>query len=160
MAAIYEIIRQGRRHLAMAGKTAVHDVDLLIAAGCVDRIEVAYSFGHELRGLSPCLARAGRERAGARWSPRSPTPATSGASWPRRWACPSSPPRNLLGTDTFKHSSAKVVADPWSGKPICLLPACYPDVALIHVPRCDSTATPRSTASWSRTSSWRAPPGG
>jgi 3-oxoacid CoA-transferase subunit A/glutaconate CoA-transferase subunit A len=47
------------------------------------------------------------------------------------------PARNLLGTDTLKHSSAKVVTDPWSGKPICLLPACYPNVALIHVSRCD-----------------------
>jgi 3-oxoacid CoA-transferase subunit A/glutaconate CoA-transferase subunit A len=50
---------------------------------------------------------------------------------------PFMPSRNLLGTDTLKHSSAKVVADPWSGKPICLLPACYPDVTFIHVPRCD-----------------------
>ena len=47
------------------------------------------------------------------------------------------PARTMLGTDTLKHSSAKVVTDPWTGKPICLLPACYPDVALIHVPRCD-----------------------
>jgi 3-oxoacid CoA-transferase subunit A/glutaconate CoA-transferase subunit A len=47
------------------------------------------------------------------------------------------PSRNLLGTDTLKRSSAKVVQDPWSGKPICLLPACYPDVTFIHVPRCD-----------------------
>ena len=30
-----------------------------------------------------------------------------------------------------------MVQDPWTGKPICLLPACYPDVAFIHVPRCD-----------------------
>ena len=47
------------------------------------------------------------------------------------------PARDLLGTDTLKYSSAKVVTDPWSGKPICLLPACYPDVAIIHVTRCD-----------------------
>jgi acyl CoA:acetate/3-ketoacid CoA transferase alpha subunit len=53
MAVVYEIIRQQRRHLTMAGKTAVHDSDLLITSGCVDQIEVAYTFGHELRGLSP-----------------------------------------------------------------------------------------------------------
>ena len=47
------------------------------------------------------------------------------------------PARNMLGTDTLSYSSAKVVTDPWSGKPICLLPACYPDVAFIHVSRCD-----------------------
>jgi glutaconate CoA-transferase subunit A len=47
------------------------------------------------------------------------------------------PTRALLGTDTLAHSSAKVIQDPFSGKPICLLPAAYPDVAIIHVPRCD-----------------------
>jgi acyl CoA:acetate/3-ketoacid CoA transferase alpha subunit len=58
MALIYEIIRQGKRNLTMAGKTAVHDIDILIGAGCVSRVEVAYAFGHELRGLSPAGRRA------------------------------------------------------------------------------------------------------
>jgi 3-oxoacid CoA-transferase subunit A/glutaconate CoA-transferase subunit A len=47
------------------------------------------------------------------------------------------PGRNLLGTDTFKYSSCKSVKDPFSGKPISLIPAAYPDVAFIHVHRCD-----------------------
>jgi len=50
---------------------------------------------------------------------------------------PSIPTRVMLGTDTLKFSSAKVVKDPFNGKPICLLPACYPDVVFIHVHRCD-----------------------
>src|SRR4030067_3818296 len=58
MAAIYEIIRQRKRNLTIAGKTAVHDFDLLVASGCVNGVEVAYSFGHELRGLSPASRRA------------------------------------------------------------------------------------------------------
>ena len=57
-AAGHEIIRQRRRDLSLAGKTAVHDCDLLVASGCVTRIEVAYAFGHELRGLSPASRRA------------------------------------------------------------------------------------------------------
>jgi 3-oxoacid CoA-transferase subunit A/glutaconate CoA-transferase subunit A len=43
----------------------------------------------------------------------------------------------MLGTETLARSSAKVVEDPFSGKPICLLPACYPDAVLMHVHRCD-----------------------
>ena len=58
MAAIYEIIRQRKRNLIMAGKTAVHDFDILVASGCVNKVEVAYCFGHELRGLSPASRRA------------------------------------------------------------------------------------------------------
>jgi len=136
MAGIYEIIRQGRRHLVLAGKTAVHDGDLLIASGCVDRVEVAYTFGHEIRGLSPASRRMVEE------GHCQVVAETSNAGYQWRFMAaamglPFIPSRNLLGTDTLAHSSAKVVADPWSGKPICLLPACYPDVALIHVSRCD-----------------------
>jgi acyl CoA:acetate/3-ketoacid CoA transferase alpha subunit len=55
MAVVYEIIRQRKRDLALAAKPGCHDSDLLIAAGCVSTVEVAYGFGHELRGLSPKL---------------------------------------------------------------------------------------------------------
>jgi len=136
MAAVYEIIRQRKKHLILAGKTAVHDADILIGSGCVDRIEVAYAFGHELRGLSPASRRAvetGQCKVVAE---------LSNAAYQWRFLAammgvPFIPTRNMLGTDTFKYSSAKVVKDPFSGKPICLLPACYPDVVFIHVPRCD-----------------------
>ncbi|MFH1228308.1 MAG: CoA-transferase [Planctomycetota bacterium] len=136
MSLIYEIIRQKKRNLIMAGKTAVHDIDILIGGGCVDRVEVAYSFGHELRGLSPAGRRAvesGKCKVVAEIS-------NAGYQWrflAGAMGVPFMPTRNLMGTDTFKKSSAKIVRDPWSKKPICLLPACYPDVAMFHVPRCD-----------------------
>lgn len=136
MAAVYEIIRQRKKNLILAGKTAVHDADILIGSGCVDRIEVAYAFGHELRGLSPASRRAvetGQCKVVAE---------LSNAAYQWRFLAammgvPFIPTRNMLGTDTLKYSSAKIVKDPFSGKPICLLPACYPDVVFIHVPRCD-----------------------
>ena len=136
MALVYEIIRQGKRGLVMAGKTAVHDIDLLIAAGCVDKIEVAYAFGHELRGLSAAGRRAietGACKVVAEIS-------NAGYQWrflAGMMGIPFIPSRNMLGTDTLKHSSCKVARDPWSGKPVCLIPAAYPDVAMFHVPRCD-----------------------
>jgi acyl CoA:acetate/3-ketoacid CoA transferase alpha subunit len=136
MAVIYEIIRQKKRNLIMAGKTAVHDFDILVASGCVDRAEVAYSFGHELRGLSPGsrrMVQTGRCKVIAE---------TSNAGYQWRWLAgmmglPFIPSRTMLGTDTLEYSSCKVVEDPFSGKPIALIPAAYPDVAFIHVHRCD-----------------------
>ena len=136
MALVYEIIRQGRRNLSIAGKTAVHDIDILIGAGCVGKVECAYAFGHELRGLSPAGRRAvetGQVEVVAE---------ISNGSYQWRFLAgmmgiPFIPTRNLMGTDTFKKSSAKIIRDPWSGKPITLVPAAYPDVALFHVPRCD-----------------------
>lgn len=136
MVFVYEIIRQGRRNLVVAGKTAVHDIDILIGAGCVGKVECAYSFGHELRGLSPAGRRAvesGKVKVVAE---------ISNGSYQWRFLAgmmgiPFIPVRNLMGTDTFKKSSAKQVRDPWSGKIVALVPAAYPDVALFHVPRCD-----------------------
>jgi hypothetical protein len=43
----------------------------------------------------------------------------------------------MLGTDTLKHSSAKVITCPFTQVPICLLPALILDVGLIHVHRAD-----------------------
>lgn len=69
MAIIYEILRQHKKNLVMAGKTAVHDLDILVASGCVNKVEVAYAFGHELRGLS-LLQGGWLKAASARWPPR------------------------------------------------------------------------------------------
>jgi acyl CoA:acetate/3-ketoacid CoA transferase alpha subunit len=136
MAIVYEIIRQKKRDLAMAGKTAVHDFDILVGSGCVNKAEVAYCFGHELRGLSPAsrrMAENGKCKVVAE---------TSNAGYQWRFLAGMMgmsfiPSRNLLGTDTGDYSSCKVVKDPFSGKPINLIPAAYPDVAFIHVHRCD-----------------------
>lgn len=136
MVMIYEMIRQRKRNIVMAGKTAVHDIDLLIGGGVVDRVEVAYSFAHELRGLSPAGRRAveqGKVKVVAEIS-------NAGYQWrflAGQMGVPFIPTRAMLGTDTLEKSSAKVIQDPFSGKPVCLIPSAYPDVAIIHVPRCD-----------------------
>jgi acyl CoA:acetate/3-ketoacid CoA transferase alpha subunit/acyl CoA:acetate/3-ketoacid CoA transferase beta subunit len=136
MSIVYEIIRQKKNDMTMAGKTAVHDLDLLIGSGCVNKVEVAYSFGHELRGLSPASRRAvetGKCKVVGEIS-------NAGYQWrflAAMMGLPFMPTRVMLGTDTFKYSSARSVKDPFSGKNICLLPACYPDIAVLHVPRCD-----------------------
>lgn len=137
MAIIYEIIRQKKRELIMAGKTAVHDLDVLVGAGCVNRADVAYGFGHELRGLSPCSR--GKVQSGQ----CKVVAENSNAGYQWRWLAammglPFIPSRTLLGTETNDYSSCKVVQDPFSGKPITLIPAAYPDVAFIHVHRCDA----------------------
>lgn len=136
MAAIYEIIRQRKQGLVVLGKTAVHDIDLLIGGGCVSKVECAYAFGHELRGLSPNGRRtveSGQVKVVAE---------ISNAAYQWRFLAgmmgiPFIPVRNMAGTDTFNRSSAIQVTDPWSGKPVVLVPAAYPDITIIHVPRCD-----------------------
>ena len=133
---VYEIIRQEIEELAMLGKTAVHDMDLLIAAGCVDKVEVAYSFGHEIRGLSP----ASRRRIESGDCEVAAEISNAGFQWrflAAMMGIPFIPARIMGGTDTFNKSSARIVEDPWSGKKVTLLPACYPDVSIIHVHSAD-----------------------
>jgi acyl CoA:acetate/3-ketoacid CoA transferase alpha subunit len=135
MSAIYEMIRQKKRDLAIAGKTAVHDIEILVAGDCIKRVDRAYSGGHEVRGLSPAFRRAAEsgQIEVQEWS-------NASFQWRFRAAAmgiPFMPTRILMGTDTFKYSGAKVAKDPFTGMKIALLPACYPDIVFIHVHRCD-----------------------
>ena len=135
-ALIHEIIRQGVSDLTLAGKTAVYDSDLLIAANAVDRVEAAYSFAHEARGLAP----ASRRRVEGGDCEVVAEISNAGLQWrflAAKMGLPFVPSRILAGTDTFAKSSAVRVEGPFAGKPLTLLPACYPDVAVIHVSRCD-----------------------
>ena len=47
------------------------------------------------------------------------------------------PTRNMMGTDTFKYSGAKIIACPYTEKKLVALPALYPDIAFIHVHEAD-----------------------
>lgn len=136
MVAIYEMIRQNVRNLTMLGKTGVHDIDVMIGGGLISQVEVAYCFGHELRGLSKCgrnAVESGKVKVVSEIS-------NAGHQWRflgGMMGVPFIPTRTMLGSDTFHHSSAKIVEDPWTKKPICLLPSANPDIVFIHVPRCD-----------------------
>ena len=68
------------------------------------------------------------------------------------------PIRSMLGSDVLKQRpEAKEIDCPFTGEKLLLVPALNPDVALIHVQRCEPTATPRSTgcSSWTSISPWR-----
>lgn len=47
------------------------------------------------------------------------------------------PSRNMMGTDTFSRSAAKIAECPFTGKKVVLHPALYPDVSVIHVHEAD-----------------------
>ncbi|MCP4760330.1 MAG: CoA transferase subunit A, partial [archaeon] len=136
MASIYEMIRQKIRNLTMLAKTGCHDIDIMIGGGLISKIEVAYAFGHEMRGLSKCgrnAVESGKVKIVSEIS-------NAGHQWRflgGMMGIPFITSRTMLGTDTFKKSSAKIAIDPWSKKPVCLIPSANPDIALIHVPRCD-----------------------
>src|SRR5437899_1452789 len=131
-AVVHEILRQGKRDLGLAGHTATHDFQILCAGNLtgrgktLTRVDVAYVVGLEARGLSPHARRVleSGEVACTEWSNYTLAVRFKAAAM----GVPFLPVRSLLGTDTFRHSAARVVACPFTGQKVALVPALYPDV--------------------------------
>jgi acyl CoA:acetate/3-ketoacid CoA transferase alpha subunit len=134
MSLVNEVVRQGKKDLLVAGQ-GVFELDILLAAGLVKKMDITY-VGLEVYGVSNPLRReveSGRVEACVEWS----NAAFAGRFKAAAMGVPFIPLRSMLGSDTLKYSSAKVVVDPFTGDPICLIPALILDVGLIHVHRAD-----------------------
>jgi len=140
-AVLHEILRQKKQNLSLAGHTATHDFQILVAGNLmgrgktIRRVEIAYVIGLEARGLSPHARRV--LEAGdvefTEWTNYALAVRFKAAAM----GLPFLPSRSMLGTDTFKHSGAKVITCPFTGEKLNALPALYPDVAVIHVHEAD-----------------------
>jgi acyl CoA:acetate/3-ketoacid CoA transferase alpha subunit len=134
MSLVSEIVRQGIKDLRVAGQ-GVLELDMLLAASLIKELDFTY-IGLELYGVSNCLRReveSGRVENIVEWSNAAITWRFKATSI----GVPFIPSRTMLGTDTLAYSAAKVVEDPFTGDPVCLLPALILDVGLIHVHRAD-----------------------
>jgi glutaconate CoA-transferase subunit A len=129
-ALIHEIIRQRRKHLWFCAKYCYAESVLLLGGDCVNRIDVGFVAVGE-RVLTEAM-KDGRVTL-TEWTNDSLTLRLLGGAM----GVPFLPTRTLLGTDTLTHSGAKVIDDPFTGKPICLVPALNPDVALVHAHQAD-----------------------
>jgi glutaconate CoA-transferase, subunit A len=129
-ALIHEIIRQQRKRLWFCAKYCYAESVLLLGGDCVSRIDVGFVAVGE-RVLTEAI-RDGRVTL-TEWTNDSLTLRLLGGAM----GVPFLPTRTLLGTDTLTYSGAKVIDDPFTGKPICLVPALNPDVALIHAHQAD-----------------------
>ena len=135
IAAMHEIVRQGRKNMGLAGHTATHDMQILSAGEVYDRVDAAYVVGLEARGLSSCSRKyleSGKVQV-TEWTNYALTLRMKAAAM----GVPYLPARNMIGTDTFKYSAAKLVECPFTGKKTVLLPALYPDIGIIHVHEAD-----------------------
>lgn len=134
-AILHEIIRQGKKRLGLSGHTATHDFQILAAGGAIDRVDVAYVIGLEARGLSKTARRLFEEARiqVCEWT-------NAALAWRYRAAVmgiPFIPARIMFGSDTMRYSAAKTVICPFTGQKLLALPALSPDLAIIHVHRCD-----------------------
>ncbi|MBM3996028.1 MAG: CoA transferase subunit A [Planctomycetes bacterium] len=140
-AVCHEIVRQNPQNLTLAGHTATHDFQILAAGNLtgrgklIARVDAAYIVGLEARGLSPHARRVmeSGEVESTEWSNYSLAVRFKAAAM----GLPFLPMRSMLGTDTFKKSPCKEIVCPYSGEKLLAVPACYPDVGVIHVHEAD-----------------------
>src|SRR5574340_568294 len=134
-AVLHEIVRTRKRNLGFSGHSTTHDFQILAAGRVIDRCDIAYVVGLEIRGLSPNGRRfmeSGAVRT-TEWS-------NAGLGWRYKAAAmgvPFLPGRVMLGSDTLRYSAGKLIQDPFTGQKLLAVPALYPDVGIIHVHQAD-----------------------
>jgi glutaconate CoA-transferase subunit A len=148
MALVYELIRLRRRNLYLFGHSPGGDWDILIGAGCVKRVELAYEADEAFNTVGPRW-RLAVERDQIEWEDYSNFAMVS------RFAAgamgiPFMPIRSLLGSDVLSQQSlskpqraadarsspqkAHVLESPFNpGDLLVLVPAIHTEFAVLHV---------------------------
>jgi acyl CoA:acetate/3-ketoacid CoA transferase alpha subunit len=130
-----EIIRQRKKNLWVAGKFTYVDVGLLVAAGCVSKVDTGFFLCTP--GVKKAIAEGQLEAfeySNVVMSMRLEAGA-QGITF--------IPVRSFGGTDGFDYSGAKLIRDPYTGQPTVIIPALNPDVAIIHVQQADKFGNAR-----------------
>jgi glutaconate CoA-transferase subunit A len=135
-AAGHEIIRQGRKNLTLARATPDLIYDQMVAAGCAKKVIFSYMGNPGVGSLR--IVRAAVESGQVAMEEYSHFGMISrlqaGAT-----GMPFIPMNQTAATDLEKNNpNIKRVIDPYSGKEVIVVPALNPDVAIIHVQRCDA----------------------
>jgi len=138
MAMIWALIRARRKNLTVSRSITSTEGDLLLAAGVSRHVITSWFSQGIVWGISKVM-RHYTEHKLARfeeWSHMSiGLRYRAGAM-----GVPFLPSRSMLGSDVAKQlgGAIKSMVCPFSGELLALLPALNPDVALIHVQRCDA----------------------
>lgn len=135
MALLFELLRQGRRDLALSRPLTCYEAELFLGTGMASTIVTSWvGIGHNW-GL-PRVVRHYVERGLARFEEWSHLALglryKAGAM-----GVPFLPTVSMLGSDLARYTSAEEIQCPFTGQKLLAVPALNPDVALIHVHRAD-----------------------
>ena len=135
-AAGHEIIRQGIKDLVLARATPDLIYDQMVAAGCAKKIIFSYMGNPGVGSLR--FVRSEIESGALEWEEYSHFGMISrlqaGAS-----GLPFIPMNPTAAVDLEKvNTQYRSITDPYSGAQVVVVPPLHPDVAIVHVQRCDS----------------------
>jgi glutaconate CoA-transferase subunit A len=137
MGMIWALIRAGRKGLSCSRCIVSSDGDLLYASGACDHIITSWFSQSILWGVSKPMrhhVETGKARF-EEWSHMAMGMRFRAGAM----GVPFMPIRSMMGSDVRKLRPEPVEMDcPFTGDKILLVPALNPDVALIHVQRCDA----------------------
>jgi glutaconate CoA-transferase subunit A len=137
MALIWALIRARKKHLTCSRSIVSTDGDLLFGSGVCDHMITSWFAQSILWGLSKVM-RHHVEKGLARYDEWSHM-AVGMRFRAGAMGVPFMPIRSMLGSDVLKQRpEAKEIDCPFTGEKLLLVPALNPDVALIHVQRCDA----------------------
>lgn len=137
MAMIWELIRQRRKNLSCSRCIVSHDGDLLFGSDVADEITTSWFAQGILWGLSRVMRHHVEkgDKSYQEWSHM----AVGMRFRAGAMGVPFMPIRSMLGSDVMRQRpEAKEIDCPFTGEKLLLVPALNPDVALIHVQRCDA----------------------
>src|SRR5438046_7181076 len=136
MGMIWALIRAGRKGLTCSRSIVSSDGDLLNASGACDHIVTSWFSQGILWGVSKVMrhhVESGKVRYDE-WSHMAMGMRFRAGAM----GVPFMPIRSMLGSDVRKQRPEAIEFDcPFTGEKLLLVPALNPDVALIHVQRCD-----------------------
>jgi glutaconate CoA-transferase subunit A len=135
-AAGHEIIRQGKASLTLARATPDLIYDQMVAAGCARKVIFSYMGNPGVGSLR--IVRSALEAGKLEWEEYSHFGMISrlqaGAT-----GVPFMPMNPTAATDLERANPLiRTVVDPYSGQTVAVVPALKPDVAIVHVQRCDA----------------------
>jgi len=137
MGMIWAIVRAGRKNLSCSRCIMSSDGDLLFGSGACDQVITSWFSQSILWGISKVMrhhVETGRARFDE-WSHM----AIGMRFRAGAMGVPFMPIRSMLGSDVLRERpEAKEMECPFTGEKLLLVPALNPDVALIHVQRCDA----------------------
>jgi glutaconate CoA-transferase, subunit A len=137
MGMVWALARAGRKRLTCSRSIVSSDGDLLFASGVCDHIVTSWFSQGILWGVSKVM-RHHVETGKARFDEWSHM-AMGMRFRAGAMGVPFMPIRSMLGSDVRKQRpEAKEINCPFTGEKLLLVPALNPDVALIHVQRCDA----------------------
>lgn len=137
MAMIWALIRAGRKSLSCARSITSSEGELLLASGACDHILTSWFSQGIVWGVSKVM-RHYTETGKARFEEWSHL-AIGMRLRAGAMGVPFLPMRSMLGSDVIgRLPDAQEMACPFTGERLVLVPALNPDVALIHVQRCDA----------------------